>query len=129
MKKNTPPKSPKVGLSFTLEAGLGLPIVRTSGFSRKGNRYIPYSSASVRVANSNNLPQVLAKIALESPTHGAAIQRKSLMIEGLGIDNTLLSNSLVKKLENNLNEQGETMNDLHSKISKDYALFNEYAIS
>lgn len=128
MKKNTTRKSPQVSMLFTAEAGLGLPIVRSSGFSRKGNRYIPYSSASVRVAGSNNLPQVLAKIALESPTHGAAIQRKSLMIEGLGVDLSMLSPALVKKLENNLNDQGETMNDVHAKVSKDYATFNGYAI-
>lgn len=129
-KQNKVKQAPKLGtaLGFTAEAGLGLPIVRSSGFSRKGNRYIPYTANSQRIASNNNLPQLLIKIALESPTHGAAVQRKAMMIEGLGVDLSKLSPALVKKLENSLNDKGETLNDIHEKVSQDYAHFNGYAI-
>ena len=71
---------------------------------------------------------MLAKIALESPTHSAAVNRKAFMIEGLGLNLDKLSSTLVKKTENDLNPRGETLNDIHEKVSKDYALYGGYAL-
>lgn len=121
-------------IAFSRAVGLGIPQrIEGTIIQNTDVQILNYEASSKINLNDggqmrNNLPQVLAKIALESPTHGAAIQRKSFMIQGLGIDNQLLSKEAAFFCEEMLNEYGETLNDLHAKIAYDYALFGGYAI-
>ena len=106
---------------------LGLPLQPRSNAVYKGLKYLPYSGSGIRVYSDNIYPQSLAKLAYDSPTHGAAIRRKAFMVKGQGIDLNLLSPALRKKLAV-INSKGETFNDIHEKISFDKAVFNGFAL-
>ena len=106
---------------------LGLPLQPRPNAVYKGFKYLPYSGSGIRSYSDNIYPQMLAKLSYDSPTHGAAIRRKSFMVKGQGIDLNLLSPALRKKLSV-VNTKGETINDIHDKISADKALFNGFAL-
>jgi len=116
----------KSNIKFSAEVGLGLPIARgTTTYNKMP--YIPYSSDAIRYNVNNVYPQQLARMYSESATHKAAINRKSKMIQGEGIDLSKVNTNL-RKVLNNLTLEGLTINDLLAKISKDYALYNGFAI-
>lgn len=115
-----------VGQSFSAEAGIGLPFSRAS-VAKSGARYMPFSNDSSRYNAENLYPQQLATLAMNTPTHGAAIKTKQMMIMGEGFNLELLDKSLQDKFEN-INEYGETMNDLLDYISWDYATFGGFAL-
>lgn len=119
-------KKMTVHSNFSSEAGLGLPISRTS-ISKNGEKYMPFSNSSNRYGDENLYPQQLAKLALEAPTHGAAIRIKQMMILGEGIDLELLTPQLSEKLDN-LNGCGGTINDLLEQISWDYSMFGGFSM-
>lgn len=124
--KSTSKFSVGTTMNFSSEAGIGLPITRGTTSYRK-EKYISYSSYSRRYNTNNVFPQVIANFAVESPTNQAALDRKTMMIQGEGIDLTKV-NANLRRLLNNLNEDGMTINDLLYKVSRDYATFGGYAL-
>lgn len=77
---------------------------------------------------SNNLfPQIIAELAIKSPTNHSAIKLKTMMTRGEGIDLSKVNNNL-RKLLNNLTENGKTIDDLLHKISRDYVIFGGFAL-
>lgn len=111
---------------FSSEVGVGLPIARSSA-SKGGGRYLPYDSNIAGNVTHNLFPQLIAKMAVDSPTNCAAIQRKSMMIEGRGFDLDALSEGAKAMLEG-INDYGETANDILDLAAKDYATFNGFAL-
>ena len=116
------PKSQK----FSAEVGIGLPISRSSK-TQNGATFLPYGAYTKNSNNDNLYPQYLAQMVFESPTHGAAIQRKSMMIKGRGFDLESLDGR-VKSILEEMNDNYETANDLLEYISKDYAIFGGFAL-
>lgn len=114
------------GLDFSSEAGLGIPII-TSGYSVSGNRYIPFSSNSKRYPTLNTYPQMLAKIAVESPTHAAALNMKAMFTAGDGFDKTKLSRNL-KRVLGFMNKKGQTIDDILQEVAQDYVTFGGFAL-
>lgn len=114
-------------LNFSSEAGMGLPIINGAGYTRRENKYLPFSGDSTRFDNKNLYPQLLARLVLDSPTNGAAIQRKSMMIFGEGFNISELNSNLKKTLLA-INDEGETVNDILKKIAWDFATFGGYAL-
>jgi hypothetical protein len=114
------------GLSFSAEAGLGLPII-TQGYSVGGNRYLPYSSNSRRYPTANTYPQMLAKLAMESPTHSAALNIKAMLTTGLGFDKSELSRN-VKKTLSTMNKKNQTIDDILEQVAQDYVTFSGFAL-
>lgn len=126
MNKDTVKNDNTETLSFSAEAGLGTPII-TSGYSINGNRYIPYSSDSMRYNAVNNYPQLLAKLSLESPTHGAAINMKAMLTKGKGFDKESLSRN-IKKVLNRMNDKNQSIDDILEQVSRDYVTFGGFAL-
>lgn len=115
-----------VSLSFSAEAGLGAPII-TSGYAVNGNRYIPFSSNSKRYNTQNTYPQSLAKLVIESPTHSAAINIKSMLTKGLGFDKEDLSRNIKKKMMR-MNKKNQNIDDILEQVAKDYVTFGGFAL-
>jgi hypothetical protein len=113
-------------LELSSEAGLGTPII-TSGYSTNGMRYLPYSSISKRYPTHNTYPQMLIKLAMESPTHSAAINIKSLLTSGDGFDKTNLSRN-VKKVLNYMNNKNQSIDDILEQVAQDYVTFGGFAL-
>lgn len=124
--KNNQEGSIKMGLNFSKERGTGLPVMRTAVSSRRGLRYIPYSGDG-QSTRHNLFPQDLARYALESPTHGAAISQKQMLAEGQGIDFDKLSDGARYFFET-CNDDFEGINDINEKIAKDFVLYDGFAI-
>lgn len=118
------------GQSFSAEVGLGLPISRASS-SLGGANYLPYSSQYGSMHGSfmedNLFPQMVAQMAVETPTNGAALQRKAMMTTGRGFNLSELPESLQAALED-INDCLETANDLLEQISKDYVTFGGFSL-
>lgn len=113
--------------SFSAEAGIGLPVALSWSYKNKSGRYLPYTGDGLRNNKHNQYPQYLSRLVYESPTHGAAINRKSFMIKGQGIKTSDLTRTLQNLLKK-VNNDFETINDIHAKISNDYAIFNGFAV-
>jgi hypothetical protein len=130
--KTTPDKTPKgavgtTNLNFSTErAGLGTPVIRSASSFRKAS-YIPFSSWSERYNTDNIYPQQLGRFAKNSPTNSAAISRKVMMTNGEGIDLSKLNITLTNIL-NDINPNGETINDILYKISRDYIMFGGFSL-
>ena len=121
-------KKISVPFTFSSEASIGFPISNTRGNSTKGYRYIPYSSdAHKGLGAQNNYPQVVARLAYDSPTSGSAIQKKKLMTEGRGFNLDLLPARLTKHL-NLINKYDDTINDVLSHVVMDYVTFSGFAL-
>lgn len=116
-----------VGLSFSSEAGLGLPIVSTGTTSYTGKRYLPYSSDSKRYNTANLYPQQIAKLANDSPTNSASINKKAMLVTGFGFETEGINRNFLTMLKN-INEDGETADDILAKIALDYVTFDGYAL-
>lgn len=113
-------------LKFSSEVGIGLPnhIMQQS---RHGSKpYLLYGGDG-KIVLWDNFPQFLAQIAAESPTHGAAIERKAFMILGLGIETSGLTEETLQILSE-VNEDGESFDDLLEKISYDVALYEGFSL-
>lgn len=111
---------------FSSEAGLGSPII-TSGYSNNGNRYLPFSSISKRYPTVNTYPQMLAQIAIDSPTHSAALNIKSMLTSGDGFDKTNLTKP-VKKVLNSMNKKNQSIDDILEQVAQDYVTFGGFAL-
>lgn len=116
----------KIGASFSAEAGIGLPYSRAS-VSKIGARYMPFSNDSARYQADNLYPQQLATLAFNAPTHNSALKTKQFMIEGEGFNLELLEPALLELFEN-INDKGETANDVLNQISWDYSIFGGFAL-
>lgn len=116
-----------IGQSFSKEVGIGLPIVNGAGYSKGTSRFLPFSGDARKQYTANIFPQILARLAFDSPTNGAALQRKSMMTFGEGINLSELNSNLRKTLEK-INAKGETANDLLKKMSMDYMTFGGFAL-
>lgn len=112
--------------SFSAEAGYGTPVI-TSGYSANGNRYIPYSSFSKRYNTVNTYPQMLAKLAAESPTHSAALNMKAMLTKGLGFDKEELSRNIKKRMMN-MNKKNQSIDDILEQVAYDYVTFGGFAL-
>ena len=79
-------------LEYSRIGGVGLPITKNL-MTAQGivGRFIPYTGNGVPIKTDNNYPQTLSKIAADSPTHGAAIQKKALLTFGRGLNMDNLS--------------------------------------
>ena len=115
-----------IGLSFSAEAGLGNPII-TQGYSTGGKRYLPYSSNSQRYPTANAYPQMLAKLAIESPTHKAALNAKAMLTAGLGFDKKNLSRTIKKQMQS-MNKRSQTIDDILEQVAYDYVTFGGFAL-
>jgi len=116
-----------MGLSFSKERGTGLPSFRNAVSSRKGMRYIPFTGDGMFQEGDNLYPQTLARLALEAPTHSAAIAQKQMVAKGQGIDYTLLSPEAQQVMQN-INSDYESLNDVHDLVCNDYMLYEGFAI-
>ena len=114
------------GLNFSAEAGLGNPII-TQGYSTGGLRYLPYSSNSQRYPTANTYPQMLAKLAIESPTHAAALNIKAMLTTGLGFDKATLTRTIKKQMQS-MNKKNQTIDDILEQIAYDYVTFGGFAL-
>ena len=130
MNKNTNNNRISVGspMNFSAEASIGLPISNTRGYSYQGLKYIPYSSDAVKYRSSNNnYPQSIARMSYDSPTNGAAVLRKSMMIKGRGFNMEGLPTGLVAMFDS-INRYDETINDILELVANDYALYSGFAL-
>lgn len=114
------------GLNFSAEAGLGNPII-TQGYSTGGKRYLPYSSNSQRYPTANTYPQMLAKLAIESPTHAAALNIKAMLTTGLGFDKETLTRTIKKQMQS-MNKKNQTIDDILEQVAYDYVTFGGFAL-
>ena len=114
------------GLNFSAEAGLGNPII-TQGYSTGGMRYLPYSSNSQRYSTANTYPQMLAKLAIESPTHAAALNIKAMLTTGLGFDKATLTRT-IKKAMQSMNKKNQNVDDILEQVAYDYVTFGGFAL-
>jgi hypothetical protein len=114
---------------FSRLGGMGLPISGNyaSTLSTIGARYIPYSGNGLAVPSMNRYPQLLAELAANTPTHGAALQRKGKLTYGQGFDFEKLPKSLVKFLLN-VNKFNESANDILYKVGFDLVYFGGISI-
>ena len=113
---------------FSAVAGIGLPIPKNfSTLHTVQGQYIPFGGDGIGLRSDNNYPQILANLAANSPTHGGALLKKSLLTFGQGIDFEDMSESVLDKL-NDINEDSETINDLLTKTSSDLVTYGGFAI-
>lgn len=118
----------KLNTGFSRLGSIGLPIPK--GFARLNTvegQYIPFSGSGLAIKSNNTYPQILADIAANSPTHGAALQKKSKLTYGEGIDFDLLVDD-VKAFAHEVNELNESLNDIINKISYDLPTFGGFAL-
>jgi len=120
----------KVKINFSRTGGVGLPVAKiTSQVSEKGvtGKFIPCSGDGVAIKTENKYLETLAKIAADSPTHGAAIKWKQRLTFGQGFDLDALPDSL-KIWANECNENGDTLNDILERVSWDWAIYESLAL-
>ena len=117
-----------INANFSKEAGLGLLTDRIGNTTRRGLKILDYSfdGWGTHYNKANQAPQVLAQLALLSPTHGSAIERTRFMIQGLGLDLQALTEQNIDLLEQ-INKYGESFEDLHEVWSADMALYRGMA--
>ena len=113
-------------MTFSSEAGLGNPIVRSTSV-QEGLRYLPYSSSAAKYNTTNIYPQIIQQLAIESPTNGAAIKLKSSMTYGKGFDKSTLNRNIVKALQT-MNRKGQTIDDILKQVAYDYVTFGGFAL-
>jgi len=112
-------------LNFSKTGGIGLPIAKITTNLLEGQvkgKYLPCSGDGIAIKTDNKYLETLAKIASDSPTHGAAIVWKKLLTFGQGFD----LESLPKELQEfcaNCNEKGDTINDILERVCWDWALY------
>jgi len=118
-------------LNFSKTGGIGLPIAKTPMTLTEGaakGKYIPCSGDGIAIKTDNKYLETLAKIASDSPTHGAAIVWKKLLTFGQGFD----LESLPKELQDfcaNCNEKGDTINDILERVCWDWALYESLTLA
>jgi len=117
----------KVGSATFSRAGVGMPTSTIGGYSKKGMRYLPFSNDSLRYPEYNLYPQQIARMMYDSPTNGAALYRKAFMTKGKGFDMAGLPRTLTSLL-NDINGEGETINDVLKKVAYDYCAFGGFAL-
>ena len=114
---------------FSVTGGMGLPIANRNFATLAGvsGQYIPFSGTGIGIKVNNNYPQILAKIAANSPTHGAALIKKGKLTFGQGIDFEGMSETLYDDMQN-VNEDLETINDVLEKVSNDLVTYGGFAL-
>lgn len=113
---------------FSATAGMGLPIARNFAIlAGTEGQYIPFSGTGIGIEVKNNYPQILANLAANAPTHGAALQKKHKLTFGQGIDFEGMSENLYNQMQN-LNQDMETINDILDKVSNDLVTYGGYAL-
>ena len=106
--------------------GLGLPISQTASYEFS-EKFLPFDGYYRGEFIRNNYPEILRVLYKQSPTHGTAIKVKNKMTKGRGFNMDLLDDN-VKKFLNNINEDGQTINDLLGKVSLDYVLYGGFSL-
>lgn len=120
----------KVKINFSRTGGIGLPVAKTtSQVLEKGvsGKFIPCSGDGIAISTDNKYLETLAKIAADSPTHGAAIRWKSLLTFGQGFDIDVLPKEL-QDWCNSCNEKGDSINDILERVCWDWALYESLAL-
>lgn len=120
----------KVKINFSKTGGIGLPVAKiTSTVTEKGvtGKFIPCSGDGIAISTDNKYLETLAKIAADSPTHGAAIKWKQRLTFGQGFDLDVLPEKL-KVWANSCNEKGESLNDILKKVSWDWAIYESLSL-
>lgn len=118
-------------LNFSKTGGMGLPIAKTTAtITEKGakGKFIPCTGDGVAVKGYNKYLEILATLAANSPTHGAAIRWKSLLTFGQGFDLENLPEEL-KTFCANCNEKGDTVNDILERVCWDWALYESLSLA
>jgi len=114
--------------AFSALAGIGLPVMNMfSNATKTAARFIPFSGNGLGFPSDNSYPQVLAKMAANTSTHGSALNKKALFTYGQGFDYTEMSVGLADSFKN-VNEDNENLNDILSKVSKDYSTFGGFCM-
>lgn len=120
-------KEVQIGSATFSRAGIGMPISNIGGYTKNSHKFLPYTNDSLRDAKYNLYPQQIARLAYDSPTNGAALQRKAFMIKGEGFDFTGVTRPLMSMF-NNINGNGEHINDILAKVSADLSMFGGFAL-
>lgn len=117
----------KLRNKFSRQGGIGLPIPHIS-YDNLG-RYLSYQGDGVFLPTNNSFPQKLLEISKNSPTHGRAIQVKTMLTYGQGINMSedMIPPSVMEML-NDLNDYDESINDLLEQISNDLILYGGFAL-
>lgn len=111
---------------FSKLGGIGLPKF-IQAQSLKGLKYLPCTGDGLANQTENKYLETLAKIAADSPTHGGAIQKKQKLTFGQGFDMEGFPKDVLDFFED-VNEHGETINDILEKAAIDYPLYNGIAL-
>lgn len=118
----------KYNSKFSRLGSIGLPIpARAATLSTVQGRYIPYTGSGLAIGSTNTYPQILSDIAANSPTHGAALQKKAKLTYGQGVDFDLLPDD-VMMFVNDINANDESINDIISKVSYDLPTYGGFAL-
>lgn len=108
---------------FSRTGGMGLPVQRHAMTSAKiQGRYIPFTGDGLAVETANNYPDVLAKVAADSPTHGGALDKKSKLTFGQGF-NIKGAKSVIKKYLKKINADDDTANDVLERVCIDFVYY------
>lgn len=115
-------------LKFSTHGGIGLPIVKYPRTISGIKKFIPFTGSGLAMRTDNIYPQVISNLISNSPTLGSAIQVLSLLTYGHGInlEKEIPSDLLAFLL--NINENGESINDILENISYDINSFNGFAL-
>jgi hypothetical protein len=115
------------GFFFSKLGGVGIPIFKPYENKSGIGKFIPFSGDGIAIKTANNFPDVLAKLAADSPTHGAAIRVKSRLTLGQGF-NTEAFPEKVKTLFREMEDSGgDSANELLEKLAADLALYSGFS--
>lgn len=107
--------------------GIGIPTFKPYENKSGIGKFIPFSGDGIAIKTANNFPDVLAKLAADSPTHGAAIRVKSRLTLGQGF-NTEAFPEKVKTLFQDMEDSGgDSANELLEKLASDLALYSGFS--
>ena len=118
----------KIQTQFSRLGSIGLPIPsRAANLTTVQGKYIPYTGSGLAIPSVNTYPQTLADIAANSPTHGAALQKKAKLTYGQGVDFDLLPED-VMAFVHDINNHNESINDVISKVAYDLPTYGGFAL-
>ena len=118
----------KNNMKFSVTGGMGLPIPGSpTTTSATEGIYIPWNGTGLAINSNNNYPQILSKLGSNAPIHGSALNVKSKMILGQGLDFEKMPPSLSEFLKD-VNNKHETINDIIYKMGQDLVYFGGYCL-
>ena len=115
--------------NFSRVAGAGLPAVKAvSSTSNKLGKHLLFDGDGIAIKTNDNYPQILAQIAAESPTHGSAINCKSMLVFGQGVPIEEIQDEKAKIFLLDCNKWGESINDILERVAIDINIFDGFAL-